>query len=241
MRVMTIALGINFGSYVLLAADTRVTYYDLSYRRVGCSDAHEKIHKTNVGMVTGAGSVELLKLVSDRFDAIDQIISTDQVLHMVDEERRRYRTLNPQVPDKIIESTGWIFGYLTFAEGTFDQGTPTLRLGVIRSSETIIGRRHLVNDYPYVIPPFEATEKDFDLITSFLKESIKPADQFETLRDSIQHHWSLIAELIRAIQPKFPSISSSCQIGVHTLDGFTGISSILKDTDASASIKLNLP
>jgi hypothetical protein len=238
---MTIALGINFGSYVLLAADTRATYYDLSHRRVGCSDACEKIYKTSIGMVTGAGSEPLLNLVSDRFNEIDEIISTDQLVSIVNEERLRYRTLYPQVPEKSIKSTGWIFSYVTFAEGTLDKGTQTLRLGVIRSSGNIIGRRYLVNDYPYVIPPYRTTEEDFDLITSFLKKEIKSADQFETLPDSIEYHWSLLAKLIRTIQPDFLSISPYCQVGIHTLEGFTGISSILKDTDTDASIKLNPP
>jgi hypothetical protein len=238
---MTIAIGINFGDYILLAADTRATYYNLSHQRVGCNDTYEKIHHHSGGIVTGAGSEPLLNLVNDRLLEINEIISTDELLLLVEEERLRYRTLNPHVPEKSVENTGWIFSYLTFAEGTFDTGTPTLRLGVIHRFGNIIGRRHLVTDHPYVIPPYGATQEDLDKIINFLKESIKSSNQFETLRDSIEYHWSIIGELIRTIQPAFRAISAYCQIGVHTLDGYAGISSILQDTDTGASITLTPP
>ena len=225
----------------LLAADTRATYVNLSNRRVGCCDTEEKIRKTDVGIMAGRGSLGLLDLVNARLNQIKEIISTDELLRIIDEERLRCGRLLPQISEQSIQSTAWIFSYVTFAEGTFDKGTPTLRLGVIRSSGNIIGRHHLVDNYPCVLPPPEATENDAKFITDFLKTSIKPYAQSETLRNSIEYHWSLIAGLIRGIEPKFASISSHCQIGVCTVDGYSGISRILKDTDSSTSITLTPP
>jgi hypothetical protein len=208
---------------------------------VGVRDDHEKISKTNIGIIGGRGTDRLLELVNSKFNKIHEVGTTNDLRRIVNNERQHFRELYPEVAEQSIEGTAWIFSYLTFSEGTFDRGTPTLRLGVIGYAGDIIGRRHLVNNYPCVIPPPEATEQDAADITNALKKLIKPIDQFETLSASIDYHWQVIAKLIQLNDPKFPSISSSCQIGVHTLDGFTGISSILKDTDTTASIPLKAP
>jgi PsbP len=238
---MTIVLGINFGHYVLLAADTRAYLCDLSNRPYGVRDDHEKISKTNIGIMGGRGTDRLLELVISKFNELDEVGTTNDLRTIVDNGRQHFRELYPEVAGKSIESTAWIFSYLTFGEGTLDRGTPTLRLGVIGYAVDIIGRRHLVDNCPCVIPPPEATEQDAADITNALKKLIKPIDQFGTLSESIDYHWQVIAKLIQLYEPKFPSISPSCQIGVHTLDGFTGISSILKDTDKTASIALKAP
>ncbi len=241
LQIMTIVLGINFGKYVLLAADTQAILVDLRNRPCGFRDDHEKITHTNIGVVGGRGDDRLLQLVNSKFNKIDEIITTDDLRRVINNERQHFRELYPEAAEQSINSTAWIFSYVTFGEGTFDQGTATLRLGVIGYAGDIIGRRHLIDNYPCVIPPPKATEQEKEFITSFLRTSIKPCDQFKTLSESIQYHWLLIATLIRAIKPRFRTISSCCQVGVCTLDGYVGVSSILKDTDTTASITLKVP
>lgn len=242
---MTIVLGINFGDYVLLAADTRAFMLDLSNHPYGVCNDHEKISKTNIGIMAGRGSDRLLELVNSKFNEIDEIISTDDLKRVVNNERQHFRELYPDFAEQSIKSTAWIFSYLTFGEGTFNRGTPALRLGVIGYAGDIIGRPPLHNNYPFVVPPPEATEQDASIIINALKTLIKPIDQFKTRSESVHYHWQVIAKSIQIIKrlkkSQFHSISSSCQIGIHTLDGFTGVSSILKDTDTTASITLNPP
>ena len=239
---MTIALGINFGTYVFLAADTRVSFYDTNRRLVGYNDDHEKICNTSIGLITGAGSVELLRLVNNRLAHIREISSTDLLLDIVSEARARFRAryshMSRKYVEETIEKTGWIFSYVTFAEGTFDAGTPVLRLGVIHPSGNILGQRHLRDNCPYVIYPAEARDEDAEAIGKALGAQIKPSEQFKTIRESIQCNGLEIAALIQDISPNFPSISPYCQIGAHTLDGRRGISKVVNPGATKISIRL---
>jgi len=228
---MTIAIGINFDAYVLLAADTRTTRYNWDGSVREYVDDSIKIQKTTVGLITGAGSKELLDLIKGSLEK-EKITHTNQILNIIKKERLHYRRLFWRTAEEDIQMTGWIFSYITI-----DKGNPKLRLGIIHPTfGDVLGLYQ--ENHPATICPHEATEEVVEEIGDFLKKKIKPFKEFTTLSDSIQYHWRLIARLIQKIQPVFPSISSHCQIGVHTLEGLKGISSILKDTDPSASIRL---
>jgi len=228
---MTIAIGINFGAYILLAADTRTTLYGRNGRIISYTDESVKIQKTSMGLITGAGSTPLLNSVNTRLSK-EKITNTDQILRIIFEERQNYQGSCGAVAEQNIKLTGLIFTYKTVQDSD-----AKLRLGIIHPS---LGNKIGLHEEncPALISPFEATEEDVDSIVDFLKKAIKPFREFTTLSDSIQYHWLVIAKLIQRIQPAFPSISSYCQIGVHALDGLRGISSVLKDTDLSASINL---
>jgi hypothetical protein len=163
----------------------------------------------------------------------------------VNEEKVHYGKLYSGFPkhyvEEIVEKTGWIFSYVTFAEGRFDKGTPMLRLGVIHPSMEIIGRQHLADDFPVTISPIEATQEEASDIDVFLNNVVKPIEQFKTIKDSIQYHGLQVAELMQKISPDFPSVSPYCQVGVHTLDGRTGISKFVKPGDTKVSIRLTYP
>ena len=229
---MTIAMGINFGTYVLLAADTRITnyYWNVNVRDYVVKDHADdsvKIQKTSIGLITGAGSVKLLDRVKGRLQK-EEVTNTNQFLSIIREERRNYRKLFRKTAEQDIEKTGWILSYYTI-----DNENLKLRLGMIHPSVGDGLKIMLSENHPWVILPSEATEDYANEFVESLTKEIEPCDQFETLFGSIRHHWLLIARLIRTMHPEFPSISPDCQIGVHTLDGQVGISSILKDTDVS--------
>ena len=90
--IMTIAIGIIFDDYVLLAADTRVTQPDINRKTLEYTDDNEKIYNTNLGIATGVGDVKLIGRVNDRFKQIDELIDTGLLLKMVDEERDLHRS-----------------------------------------------------------------------------------------------------------------------------------------------------
>lgn len=230
---MTIATGINFGTYVLLAADTRVTCYNENGGLTCYEDDFGKVQKTKIGLITGAGRIYLLDQVKKRLQNREITIST-QILNIVEEERLNYRRLSAEIAEQDIKRTGWIFSYRVFGNVNPDYSSNViLRLSMIHP---LIGnglKTMFSENYPWVIMPYEATkEYSKDFIESFAAE-IKPCDRFETLYRSINYHSLKIAQLIRKIQPEFPSISPYCQIGVHTKDGRRGISPILKNTDSS--------
>lgn len=55
---------------MMLAADTRVTNY-LFGIPISCEDDKEKIHRTGVGLITGAGYCPLLDAVKTRFEKMN--------------------------------------------------------------------------------------------------------------------------------------------------------------------------
>ena len=74
---MTLILGANIGKYVLLAADTRVTWYPPD-RPVFYTDDHTKIRMTKFGIIAGAGYVPLLDRVKQRFASDDINLISDR-------------------------------------------------------------------------------------------------------------------------------------------------------------------
>lgn len=229
---MTIALGVNFGDYVLLAADTRTTYFNLNGSVRKYEDDSVKIRKTAIGLITGAGSTQLLNFVEDRLEN-EKITHTKKILSMVREARTNYRKTYWKTAESDIKMTGWIFSYTTLKDNK-----PKLRLDILHPAFGDMFARFEEN-HPTLICPCEATEQEVEVISDSLKKKIRPSREFSSLSDSIQYHWSIVASLIRKIQPKFPSISPYSQIGVHTLDGHAGISKILKDDEPNVTIKLD--
>jgi hypothetical protein len=225
--VMTIAIGINFGTYVLLAADTRATCYSLDPNvKKDHEDDKEKIYCTNIGIVSGVGSVELLEPVNARFNEIDKVSSLDLLKKIVAEERRRFPIRFPRVPDEYAEqvkNTWWIFSY---RQVNYEKGELTLELGIIDPLEKL-GLLDKKN-HPYVLPAFGATKQDWLDIMASLKDLTKPYEEFESLEESIEYHWKNIHTLIQEISFRFSSINSFSQVGFCTIDGFQSKSPIAK-------------
>jgi hypothetical protein len=240
--IMTIAIGIIFGDYILLAADTRVTHPDINRKALGYTDDNEKIYDTNLGIATGAGDVDLIGNVNKRLKQIEEIIDTDVLKKIVDEERDLYRSRFPPILaayiEENIENTGWILSYVTYDKEAPAEWPWTLRLALIHPSRNIIGSQHLANNCPIMIAPMEANQEEADSISTSLNELVKPSEQFKTVEESIQYHGLQIANLIQTMPPKYESISRNCQIGAHTLDGRKGISAVVKPGDAEVSIRL---
>jgi hypothetical protein len=81
-KEMTIALGINFGDYALVAAGTRTTRYNWDGSIRNYDDDSEKIQKTKLGLITGVGSVELLNIVKERMKTVE-VTNTNQIIEII--------------------------------------------------------------------------------------------------------------------------------------------------------------
>jgi len=255
---MTIAIGINFGTYVLLAVDTRVSRPNwirdnTTDQRVPLyyEDDQVKIHKIKPGLITGAGIMDLLGLVEDRLQG--EVSNTEQIENIVKAERRHYLNIikeravhaswlgltEEQYIEYInyeIEHTGWILSY-----GTTVNQNNKLRLGMIHPE---FGDRLIKwpeNDPAVIWPSGMTKEVAKDINSKFFQPYIKPVEKFEILDNGsldasihVQHHVDLIDKIIRGLQPVFPSISLNFRIGIHMVDGVKGISSIMKATGSDS-------
>lgn len=229
---MTIAIGINLGLYAILAADTRETV-----ERLGSpffDDNKSKVHKTTMGLIAGAGLVQLLDAVNAQL-ASETITSTERISAIVAEEGERVRRQFAKYSklDWALANTGWIFSYITVLDGN-----PTLRLGIIHPSIEN-GRCTLYPiGEPAVIFPVELDKEAVEgLWETFIGRIHVPADDTE-VQKSIEQNLKLIARLVFLLQPHCISISRRLQVGIH-MDSQAKISEMI-DIKDDGSFSLNM-
>ncbi len=248
LLAMTILIGINFGGYVLLAADTRTTHCTNGSVDYVADDNAKKIQKTTLGLIAGAGSWDIIRRVKNKLQK-QEITDINQILSIIEKEKLHHQRCGGPAAEKAIEITRWICSY-----SKIDDGNPKLRLNTINSTvENGLGLYQDVGDdlVPFtVIMPEEVTHaEDRITIVQNLRKAIALAMAYEpsfdnVLFDSASYNWLTIVQLIRNIIRKLydyiirniqpiPSISPDCLIGIHMLDGQMGISSKLKGTDIS--------
>lgn len=234
---MTIAIGINLGSYAILAADTRTTYY--LFGTPFHDDNSSKIQKTTMGLITGAGFSALLDGVKKRL-VTEQVGNTETVLRIIKEETEMARSvwrMYPQI-ESWIEQTGWIFTYMTVLS---DQ--PVLRLGAFHPSLN----REMYATYevgnPAIIFPVELDSQSAHEIHDLVVKRVKVPTGVADVQTSVEQNSALVGTVISELQPSCPSIGRRFQIGIHS-GGQTGISSLvdIKDNGTfSLDIKLDGP
>jgi hypothetical protein len=219
LNIMTIALGINFGNYVLLAADTRTTFYNWAKQIIGYTDSSVKIQETSHGLITGAGRTDLLDAVKTRLEK--EITNTDQIYEIIKEERLKSAKI-PSITEDDIGLTGWIYSYRTILNDA-----PKLRLDAVHPSLGE-GLARWEENKAAIICPYEAKKDEADEIAATVNGAIRPSTEFATIDESLQYHCQIVIKLIRQIQPKCPSVSRCCQMGIHILNGSMSISPIMK-------------
>ena len=229
---MTIAIGINLGSYAILAADTRTTYH-----RFGMpfyDDNSSKVQKTMMGLITGAGFLPLLDSVKRKL-ATEQITNTERVLSIITEERKKTLQawrIHSQI-DSWVEQTGWIFSYTALLNNE-----PTLRVGIFHPS---INKEMYVTyevGSPEIIFPVELDPETAKAIYEPILQRIKVPSDSSELQSSIEQNSVIIGAVINALQPHCPSISRRFQVGIHS-GGQVGISD-LTDIQANGTFSINI-
>lgn len=227
---MTIAIGINLGLYAILAADTRTTYF--TPNSPFHDDNKSKVHKTTMGLITGAGFCPLLDFVNTRLATV-KIENSYSMLSIIKEAREQIRQKwqHYSLIDSSIEQTGWIFSYYTP-----ENDKQTLRVGAYHQSLN-------KDDYvlygvgdPVIIYPSELTHEEVDNIHPNILSKIAIPNNQSEIQSSIQHNTTIIAALILALSPLCRSISNRFQIGVH-MNGQIGVSQI---TDIQVNGKFEL-
>jgi hypothetical protein len=224
---MTINIGLNLKKYVLIAADTRITYYNHFFPLLHFfKDDENKIKRTKLGLITGAGRVDILHMVEQGLTTLD-IKNTEEMLEFI---KATIKTLPEYIKKKDIEMTGWFLTYQAM-----EKENPVIRCAII----------HPTYDYKlYIIPenkgaviaPIEANENVAEIINQCINENIKPIDDLSQLNDSIAYNCSWIQGMLETLSKDFKSICSSYSIGVHLVDGKIGISDIIRDGKLSLNI-----
>ena len=225
---MTINIGINLKKYILIAADTRVTYFHpLIPGKEFYFDEENKIKLTKLGLITGAGRIDILNMVEKGLANRD-IIHTDGILGLINET---IKSLPANISQKEIDMTGWLLSY----QAT-ENGEPVLRCALIHPYFDY--KLHIVYENKGIsIAPIEANVDVADRIVEIINDKIKPIDDLSQLNDNITYNCNWIQSMLDILSNEYNSICSTYSIGVHLIDGSTGISEIIKDGKLSLEIK----
>lgn len=214
---MTIALGVNFGSYIILAADTRTTWYPNDGSPFYQDDS-EKIQKTKFGLITGSGWTDKIDLVKKSF-AESLPKDTNEMLSLIREALGKYKDrCGGLIPNL---KTRWIFSYQTIKNDE-----QILRLAVYDPHEEDDIAFTNETCAPLIIFPAETNEEEANALRSAFSELLKPFEDFKNIDKSIQYNIELIARFFHLIHPRYESMSSLFQVGIHK-HGYVAISQIV--------------
>ena len=226
---MTLIVGFNFGSYVLMGADARVCYYPND--RLVFRDDEEKIRETSMGLIAGAGLANLLDAVKVRLKDED-VTHTDRIIEIVNEERRiierRPEALSARVQEALT-TTAWMFTYYGTGEATGEASPGIhLRLAFTDPSEGYMPA-FILPGQSWMMPPTGTTEEQFAEWRRLCLEHTHPLAEGEDFVQHLAHHSRLIANLVSEVAKVNDGVCSHFQLGLHRLDRIIGHSSIVGD------------
>jgi hypothetical protein len=221
---MTLIVGLHLNHYVLIGADTRISYYPndtFTYR-----DDEAKIWDIDMGLITGAGLANLLDPVKERLDD-DELGFLSNLSQTVKDEVARIRcepwATKPRVKDAI-ETTAWMFSFVGVPE---PKQPAVMRLGF-----TVPDQNYEIAcvqpNTGYLFPPTGTTVEQYREWTAFVSGRLKPFDdQQDTFGSHLAHHIKLIGEIIETVSDVNEGVSKSFQFGIHVFPRPRGISNIL--------------
>ena len=233
---MTLLVGMHLGSYVIIAADTRASWYTPK-GKFGYRDDAEKVRETDLGLITGAGLANILDPVKDALATNDHGVRTTHDLEaLMRNAREAYRdevdwwNAKPYLWEAF-EITGWLFTYQGGDSPTAE--TCTLRLACASGSDGFRCRL-IAPDQVYVSTPTGLAQEQVDAFRDWINEQLIPLASPSDFSANLNHHIGLIREVMKAVADLNDGVSAQFQVGVHTHGvpgggSYVGISQIVAD------------
>jgi hypothetical protein len=238
---MTMVVGMNLGFYVLIVADTRMTYYPRDAPRYW-KDGRGKVYGTNLGIIAGAGFGPTLDAVRERLAGEDgmEVRHLDDVRRVASEEFDK-RVAPPEWPQEALRShqmTGWLLTYLNPMREPGDY----LRMAFVPGSSSAPAFVYEKGDVAILgSVDLEAVASDMQ---ERLSSRLKVQDGADGLNDSLAEHVVLAASAISKGAELSEGISQSFQVGIYTQWAQHGISEIATVEDGCVkglSLTLHTP
>ena len=232
---MTAIIGMNLGYYVMLAADTRTTYYPPGSPPFWL-DNTEKVCRTQPGIVTGMGYSDFTDAVKVRF-AAEEPGHTERMVAIIREERARFEQTWPgdeRVQHHVRNINCWMASYGTIVDDGRSPAEPTLRLALIHPQHdyqlALIQRNKALVGYPDGMTPEQAAP-----MTELINEQLKPMNSWDEFQSNMEYHVALAGSVIKCLAAINDGVSPLFQVGVHTLRHGCAISPISDDGRFSLS------
>jgi hypothetical protein len=227
-------------AYAIVGADTRVTYYGADPEDVWWRDDKEKIGTTKLGLISGAGAGAVLDRVKARLVQED-LQDTEEIRGIICQECAigLDRMMQPRLR-KLTQATTWLFTFVGLGSldpRDSDVHSPGLRLATLAPG--------INSDFALALPgtcnilwPYDLTRDQARPVYQHCNERSRIHDPArETLLENVAHHAAVIMNAIREVSRISASVSSRCQLGIHTIEHGTLISAIVDDDGDSVSFE----
>jgi len=226
---VTLVVGFNLGTYALMVADTRASHADGTH-----ADGDEKIQETDIGIISGAGLVDLLDPVKRRIAETRTLSHTTEILAIIREERERLegvsRLYDPRVL-QIFEHTTWMFSYLA-GENPKTVDDMSMRLAIPHPKT---GDLHLalVNRCRILAPSGTTEEQAVDWLNR-IDGHVRSLAHGDDIWDNIWHHVRVGVTLLHDVAAVNSQVSKSFQFGIHSIPHDFFISEVMNVGDPLA-------
>jgi hypothetical protein len=230
---MTMVVGLQLGSYTMLVADTRMTFYPPNQPSF-FEDGKEKIHHTKLGIISGAGNGGLLRRVATRLDSAEFATcnSNTQIERAIIEEFENYPVpSDPDLAERTAE-TAWLTTYV----GHGDDLVPHFRITIMGGRDQRL-LRFPDGEVLTLMPP-EATDPLRKAVADMLRERMRPLPKFHLGEVQVSVLWNGLtaAAVIQELGKHLEGISRTFQIGIQTPLG-SYISDVADVTDEPTKIR----
>jgi hypothetical protein len=225
---MTLIVGLNLGYYVLLGADTRVVcrYADGSIQN---EDNAEKIQRTGLGLITGAGLMSLVES-AETLLAGEDIAHVDRLVEILEQERTRVLS-QPLADDadnrRGIEHTNWMFSYRAAQNANKPQLAMTGRFGPNNWVAAILNQA-------WLLTPAGTTPEQAQVWMTFANENLRALERPEDFDANLAYHRQVVGRLMKMVADVNQSVAGTFRLGVDAVPNRVGISDTVYRWDGYA-------
>jgi len=200
---MTILLGFAVDDFVMLGADTRATQSGPG-GLIPIDDNTQKIFRTGVGLMAGAGWFDLVRSVVARMETPPE--SNYQAAAILREERDK---TGLPLTDPRIQKTSWLLSYSTGDPSEVQTG-----LAYCYSQNDYYPQSITAPDY-FLVVPFGMSEEPEAQLRSILARAVKTKVDIPESKDLRGRYCGIIQDTVRCAATLCDSVSSTFQIGFH--------------------------
>lgn len=206
---MTCILVAHLGEHVILAADKRAVQINEDGSRTVLNDNVEKIVKTGVGVITGAGMVEMLDQVKSKFSG-EEFDDSGEVLESILQARKKYseRYISSSRLHQDLRETSWVFTYPATEEGRLVTRVRFYHQSESGDSLVVLGEKGVLC-LPGGLSSIEAQR-----VQSSLQEVVRTSLETLPYEQAAQAVFTYMVKLMSDIADVSMSVSSMCDVAL---------------------------
>lgn len=223
---MTLIIAVDMGEIGLIASDKAEVMIAPNGDVFPVHQEAEKIIQTPLGVITGAGRVELLDRVKT-FVESGEVSNTDQVLNAIVQAREGFRAKyagDPQVESALL-STSWVFNYTALLENE----KTAHRIAMFHASWGEESMQILGTDQAISIGPGNFTAEESAELTRKIRKKVQMPSVDLDIRDALLANVEVAVEAMADVAARSPSVSEICDIAIVG----QGLSEIFSDITPS--------